>query len=68
MDRFARIYSLSTVEESNEKGDYYNYNITALGFPPKPIYLKAEQLYNTIKEGAIIQADRTVEEETTDEF
>lgn len=61
-DRFARLYKLATAEESNDKGDFYNYAVSAFGFAPEPIYRRAEKTYAMAAE-SVLQADRTYDED-----
>lgn len=52
-DRFSRVYKMTTVFEKGQKGDYYNFDVTQLGFPSKEIYHQAEKLYTDINSGMI---------------
>jgi hypothetical protein len=53
-DRFSRVYRLSTFKDANKKGQtFYNYVVTPAGFAPKPLFEKAEALYNVFKSGAV---------------
>lgn len=61
-DRFSRTYSLFTVEDSNEKGDYFNFGVSNAGFPDQDVYQQAEALYNAVASGA-----RKVVVDTSDE-
>lgn len=63
-DRFARLYRIGTVEESNDKGDFLNLTVGNFGFAPEPVYLRAEALYELATKGAL-QADRTFDEDGT---
>lgn len=49
--RFGRVFTLKTVLTKNAKGDYYNFAIEVLGFPSKPMYERAEKLYQQITSG-----------------
>lgn len=49
--RFSRAYEVKTVLQKNPKGDFYNFSITPLGFPPKPLFDKASALYDSINKG-----------------
>lgn len=50
-DRFSRMYDLVGVEESSDKGDFYNISILANGFVSEETYHKAEALYEAIASG-----------------
>lgn len=52
-DRFARGYEVTTVLQKGPKGDFYNFLMTQKGFAPKPLYLRAEKLYNDLASGKI---------------
>jgi hypothetical protein len=59
-DRFARAYRIGTAMEKNKNGeDYMNFTITQLGFPSKPVYLKAEELYKQMQAGRAVVMDVT---------
>lgn len=70
-DSFSRAYKLSSVTETNARNEqYYNYNITAMGFVPKDVYEQGEKLYGVIsRDGVKVNQDyddATVE--ATEEF
>lgn len=50
-DRFSRVYRIQTTLEKNPKGDFYNYLITPIGQPAKPLYDRAEKLYQQVASG-----------------
>jgi hypothetical protein len=50
-DRFARVYRIATQSEKNAKGTFFNYVIAQSGFPSKPLYQRAEKLYEAVKGG-----------------
>lgn len=50
-DRFSRVYKMEVVEDKSEKGEFYNWKITQLGYAPEPLYRQAEEMYNAIKAG-----------------
>lgn len=50
-DRFARVYRITTQVEKNPKGDFYNYVISPCGHPAKPLYDRAEKLYEAVSSG-----------------
>ena len=53
-DSFSRAYKLSSVTETNARNEqYYNYNITPLGFVPKDVYEQGEKLYGAISKGGV---------------
>lgn len=51
-DRFCRGYKLSVVSDRSEKGEFYNWSVTPLGFVPKEVYDRGEQVYEAVKSGA----------------
>ena len=62
-DRFSRTYQLTPVEDSSDKGDYWNYLIKNHSFPEKKTYLKAEKLYTDMTSGNInVKVDETFDE------
>lgn len=50
-DRFSKVYKLEAVLINGPKGDYYNYNVKALGYCPEHIFKQAEMLYEAVSEG-----------------
>lgn len=50
-DRFGRAYRLSAAEASSTKGDYWTFNVTALGYVSKEVYDRAASVYEAIKGG-----------------
>lgn len=59
-DRFSRVYKIGTAMEKNKQGeDYLNFTITKLGFPAKPLYLRAEELYKQMQAGRAVTMDVT---------
>lgn len=53
-DSFSRAYKLSAVTETNARNEqYFNYNVTAMGFVPKEVYEQGEKLYNVISKGGV---------------
>lgn len=53
-DSFSRAYKLSAVVETNARNEqYYNYNISAMGFVTKEVYERAEKLYEVISRGGV---------------
>lgn len=61
-DRFARLYKLTTAEESNDKGDFWNYAISAFGYAPEAVYRRAEKIYDMAAKG-LVEADRTFDDD-----
>jgi hypothetical protein len=61
-DSFSRVYELSAVEDTNKQNQkYFNFAVRAAGFPPEPLYRKAEAMYKNIASG-VVKADRGVDE------
>ncbi len=59
-DRFSRVYRIGTAMEKNKQGeDYLNFTVTKLGFPAKPLYLRAEELYKQMQAGRAVTMDVT---------
>lgn len=53
-DSFSRAYKLSAVVETNARNEqYYNYNITTMGFVSKDVYEAGEKLYEVISKGGV---------------
>ena len=50
-DRFARVYKITSVLEKKTAGDYYNFSVAQAGFPSKPLYEKAEKLWESVNAG-----------------
>lgn len=51
-DSFSRVYKLASISDTNAQNqEYYNFKISALGFPTEEVYKAAEKLYNVIKSG-----------------
>lgn len=62
-DRFSRVYKVAGVSETNSKNqDFFNLNISQVGFVNALLYKKAEELYNSIKSGAVQINRDTVDE------
>jgi hypothetical protein len=60
-DRFARLYKVSTAQETNDQGTFYNFVVGPFGFAPEPIYVRAEALYELAMKGQLV-ADRTFDD------
>lgn len=71
-DRFSRVYNISSVEQKGEKGEFYNFHVTALGFPSQSVYERAENLYEEVFSGEreirANQDDTKEEEVKEDQF
>lgn len=50
-DRYSRAYKLKAVEASGPKGDYWTFDVSPVGYVPKPIYEQAAAVYLAIKGG-----------------
>jgi hypothetical protein len=50
-DRWSKAYRLESVLESNDKGNYYNFRVHALGFVSKDLYERALRLYEVLTGG-----------------
>lgn len=61
-DRFSRLYRITSAEESNDKGDFFNYVVAQFGFAPQEVFARAEKIYELAMKGAL-QADRTFDED-----
>lgn len=50
-DRFSRAYRLTVIQESNNKGSFYNWSVKQLGYVPESLFKKAESVYEAVKAG-----------------
>lgn len=50
-DRFSRAYQLSVVQDTNDKGSFYNWQVKQLGFVPKHLFELAEKVYEAVRDG-----------------
>ena len=50
-DSFSRVYKVTSVEESKNNNDFFNFDIKPIGFPSEPLYRAAEALYKKISSG-----------------
>lgn len=50
-DRFSRVYKVTTNKETNAKGTYFNFAVSAAGFPQPATYKQAEALYLQVQSG-----------------
>lgn len=57
--RFSRAYEVKTVLQKNAQGDFYNFAIQPVGFPPKQVYQRAEALYEAMQKGRVVTMDVT---------
>lgn len=60
-DRWARAYNLTPIAVDGQKGDYYNMMVKQLGYVPKDIFDRAEEMYESVKAGRK-DVDRSVPE------
>lgn len=51
VDSFAKLYSLSSVNDESDAGKFYNFNVSALGFVSEDQYAAAEALYESVMAG-----------------
>lgn len=52
LDRFARVYRITTAMEKNKKNqEYWNYVLSQAGAPAKPLFDLAERLFNQVNKG-----------------
>lgn len=69
---FACVYSVKTVMESNEKGEWSNFDISPVGYTlaipqvGKSIYNQAKELFNILKESSLNLAFKDEDESETD--
>lgn len=60
-DSFSRVYRLQAVEDKNNKNQsFYNFGVSAVGFPAEPVYRRAEKMYEAFVGGNIV-ADRSAD-------
>ena len=59
-DRFSRAYKLASAVDKSEKGEFYNFKVTTLGFVNEEQYRRAEKTFQIISEGRA-SIDRTEE-------
>jgi len=50
-DRFSRAYKIKAIEDSSDKGDYWNLKPVQLGYVPEHGYKMAEEMYDAVKSG-----------------
>ena len=61
-DRFARAYKLTAIPVTGNKGEYWSFDVGAIGFVTKPVYDKAASVYEAIHRG-----ERTVQHTQQDD-
>lgn len=47
-DRFAGVWELSTVRQSNDQGSWYNLKVTSAGWAPEELYNEAKETYMSV--------------------
>lgn len=52
-DRFSRVYTVGSVDDTGPKGDFYNLTVHDRGWPTKDAYEYAERLYEAISQGDV---------------
>jgi hypothetical protein len=52
VDRFAKAYRLDAVETSSDKGEFWSFKASPVGFVSKELYDRGQALYGLIKAGA----------------
>jgi hypothetical protein len=57
MDRFARVYTLGTQQQKNNKGTFFNFAVAQSGMPAKPLYDAAEKMFKSIQSGRTFNMD-----------
>jgi hypothetical protein len=50
-DRFSCAYQVSVVEDSSDKGEFYNWKVDQLGYCSKKLFETAERMYDAVKTG-----------------
>lgn len=69
-DRFSRAYRIDAVEDQNSAGqDYWNINVTQLGFVSENVYKQGEKMYESISSGtrAVNYGDNAATSEAKEE-
>lgn len=61
-DRFGKAYRLKAVEEKGKKGEYFSYDVKAVGYVDESTYKRALNLFNAIKAGERVVAYGTNDE------
>ena len=57
---YATMWKLSTVEESNSMGTWYNWSVEKVGYDPKPLFDAAKDFRQSVVKGEA----KAVQEET----
>lgn len=60
-DRWASVYEVSSVEISNDKGNFFTIAIKPAGFPSEVIYKKGTDFYSVLTSGKNVAASRDYE-------
>lgn len=61
-DRFAGVWSVSTVKEKNDKGSYFNFCVSPAGWVTEEIFNRAKNLYEEVNRGLrVIDHEGTTE-------
>lgn len=63
-DRFARVYKLAAVEVDGQKGEFWNFDVSPIGWAPKEVWEKGKATYDAIGSGQRA-VDRNYESEGT---
>lgn len=50
-DRFGRVYKLSALEVDGPKGEYWSFDVAAMGYASKEVWEKGQDTYNAITRG-----------------
>lgn len=50
-DRFSKVYRIKAVEEKGKKGEYFTFDVKALGYASEDLYRRAEKLFDAVKAG-----------------
>lgn len=53
VDRFAKAYSIGTVEATSPKGEYWTFDVKPMGFVNQNVYREAETMYEMLKDRKI---------------
>lgn len=68
-DRFSRAYKLAAIEDSSDRGDYWNFKVSQLGYVPEAIFKAGEDMYDAVKSGSrTVDYSDVKEHDEKDEF